>query len=99
MKIEKINSIKETKKSNSFLSEIVSQIFAICKEDPSFDNQGKLDMIDNQLKEVKEKINRQNKLLDKSKEIKKKLDERLNILDNSLTIKREELLESLGSEL
>lgn len=99
MNIEKINPMKETKTNTSFLSEISSQIFAVCKEDPNFDNQFKLNSIEIQLKKIKIKIIKQDDLLNKSKKIEEGFNKRFQILENKLDVKREKLLESLGSEL
>lgn len=99
MNIEKINSPLKVKTSPSFLSKISAQIFAICKEDSRFNNRSKLDNIDIQLKEINKKIAKQDALLNKSKKIKDGFNERFEILNDKLNIKREELLESLGSEL
>ena len=99
MKIEYLDDVKEPEKSDRFLSEVVSTIFAICKTDPSFSHRDKLIDVDNQLESLNKKIEKQNNLIQQSQSIKESLDRKMNIIESDIEETREVLLESLGSEI
>lgn len=89
---EKINTIE-------LLPQIVERIFFICKQDPNFSLKDELEITENKILEVKQKIDKQDNLLTQSNELIKNLKNRITILDEQNSKKQIELLESLGSEL
>jgi len=99
MKIEHLDNMNEPEKSDTFLSEVVSTIFAICKTDPSFSHRDKLVVVDNQLESLNRRIEKQDNLLQQSQSIKESLDKKMNIMESDIYETRERLLESLGSEI
>jgi len=98
MKIE-ISNKKEIKKNKSFFSEAINTIIGVCRVDPNFDKQNKLKDLEEQLQQIKEKIKKQDSLLNKSIEIKHQLENRLKISNDKLSDDRDSLLERLGSEI
>ena len=90
---EKKNITKE------MLPQIVERIFAICKTDSNFPLKQKMNNIDEQIKNLQQRINKQEKLLLQSKQLNSNILSRLSNLKNSNQELRDKLLESLGSEL
>ena len=99
MEILNFESTELNHKKNNFLPEVVSSIFAICKNDPNFPLKNQISNIEESLDSLHSKIGRQDNLLNKSEELKKDLEKRITMLDGNNSTLQEELLESLGSEL
>jgi hypothetical protein len=102
MKIIKVN-VKEQWEQNykkeEFISQIIERILTICKFDENFGIDDKLNEVNNESKNIQEKIKNKEELLLKSNEMKKSLIEKITELeDENLKIKIK-LLESLGAEL
>jgi hypothetical protein len=95
----KIEQIEKQNTPKEILPQIVDRIFAICKSDSSFHLKGKLEIVENKIRFLEQKIERQNALLSQSEEIKKDLVQRSEILNNYIQQKQTELLESIGSEV
>lgn len=96
MKIE-----KTTKKNHSqeLLPQIIERIFAICRSDPNFHLKDELEIVENKIQALKQKISKQDSLIEQSFQIKKDFLYRIEILDEQNSVKQVELLESIGSEL
>ena len=93
------SSILRKDQKNNFLSEVVNNIFAICKNDPNFPLRNKINNIEESLDSIRSKTERQDNLLKQSEELKKDLEKRITMLEGDNSTLQEELLESLGSEL
>jgi septal ring factor EnvC (AmiA/AmiB activator) len=85
--------------SKEMLPHIVERIFAICKTDRNFPLKQKMNSIDDQIKRLQQKINKQENLLLQSKQLNNNILSRLSNLKNSNQELRDKLLESLGSDL
>lgn len=96
MEIERTNEVIIEEKS---FKSIVEQIFTICKNDSSFPYKNELIGIDERIKELKQKIKKQNILLNKASEIKQIVVKKNNFLDDNIENLRTSILEKLGSEL
>lgn len=96
MKIEKF---PERKHSPELLPQIIERIFAICKSDPNFKLKDELEIVENKIKGIKQKISKQEGLIKKSSQIKRDFIYRIEVLDEQNTSKQIELIESIGSEL
>ena len=96
MKFEETEPKKVTKE---LLPKIINRIFAVCKTDEHFPLREQIGHIDNSILILKSKLIKQDKLFKQSKNLTKELDERIRILDDRNNGLKEQLLESLGSEL
>ncbi|MFW9871507.1 MAG: hypothetical protein ACFFG0_00185 [Candidatus Thorarchaeota archaeon] len=96
MKIEKVD---QNINSKELLPQIVDRIYSICKLDPSFHLKNELEIIENKMASIKQKIEKQDDLLKQSEELKADLIQRIEILDQHNENKQMELLEAIGSEL
>lgn len=85
--------------SKELLPQIVERIFAICKNDQHFPLKTKMTNIDEQINHIHRQLNKQDKLVNQSKELSSNLVTRMTNLKQSNQEMREQLLESLGSEL
>lgn len=97
MKIEIVDGYKDN--PQELLPQIVERIFAICKTDPNFNLKDELEIIENKTEAMKQKIKKQDALLDQSNKLKSDLLQRLEILDSHNEKHQMRLLESIGSEL
>lgn len=95
----KIERLKEQSKSKELLPQIVDRIFSICRNDPTFHLKNEMEIVENKMTSLRQKISRQTKLLEQSTELSKDLMQRIQILEDQNERKQIELLESLGSEL
>lgn len=96
MKIELLGKSCDNKE---LLPQIIDRIFLICKNDPNFDLKDEMQIVENKIKAMTKKIEKQDELIKKSKIFKKDLLQRIEILENSNNSKQSQLLEELGSEL
>lgn len=85
--------------TKELLPQIVERIFAICKTDGNFPLKGKMSNIDDEITIVRNKIRKQEKLLNDSKTLSSNIISRLTNLKNSNQELRNKLLQSLGSEI
>jgi len=81
------------------LPQVVDRIFSICKSDPSFHLKDELEIVENKMLSLKQKIEKQDGLLKQSEELKKDIIQRIEILEDHNQQKQSELLELIGSEL
>jgi hypothetical protein len=95
----KIETIEEKINSQELLPQIIERIFSICRVDPNFKLKDELEIVENKIKSIKQKIERQDMLLERSATLKKDLLQRLEILNDQNEKKQISLLESLGAEL
>lgn len=95
MKIENINQPVNTKE---LLPQVIDRIFSICKSDPTFHLKDELEIVENKMMSIRQKIEKQESLLKQSDELKKDLIQRIEILDDHNEQKQAELLELIGSE-
>lgn len=96
MKIENPENISKMKE---LLPQIVERIFAICRTDPNFHLRNEMEIIENKLQSINQKIAKQDQLLEQSSKLKKDIIQRIEIIDNDNIHKQNELLESIGSEI
>jgi len=100
MKIEKFGSFqhKSTRQEN-FFSDIISRIFSICKTDTSFHLREDIQTVEKHERILKDKIRKQDDLLERSKSIKTDILKRISNLEDKNVDLKNTLLERLGSEL
>lgn len=98
MNIKHMN-FDDKKQPTQKIPQIVDHIFAICKEDPTFENSQQYDQVEQEIKHIQSKIKKQDNLLQQSTEIKRTMYEKIKFLDETNSGIRTRLLESLGSEL
>jgi hypothetical protein len=96
MKFEETEPRRTTKE---LLPKIIGRIFAVCKTDQHFPLKEQINHVDNSILILKSKLIKQNKLYEQSRTLTKELDERTRILEDRNSTLKEQLLESLGSEL
>ena len=95
----KIIISEKEKQSKELLPQIVDRIFAVCKRDPNFQLRDEMEIVENRMESLKQKINKQNELLTQSTALLKELTQRIDIIDDQNEKKQMNLLESLGSDL
>jgi hypothetical protein len=95
----KIEKLDQFVRSQELLPQIVDRIFSVCKSDSSFPLKDELEIIENKMSSLQQKIEKQNLLLKQSETLKKDILQRIEILDNHNQQKQVELLEAIGSEL
>lgn len=96
MKIE----IFENKEPNrELLPQIMDRIFAVCKNDPNFQLKDEMEIVENRMKLLKQKIKKQNDLLSQSNLLSKDLLQRIEVLENQNERSQTESLEALGSDI
>lgn len=96
MKIEVLNSESNHKE---LLPQIVDRIFAVCRNDPNFQLKNEMEIVENRMESLNQKIGKQDKLLEQSNTLMQDLMQRINVLSDQNEKKQIELLESLGSDL
>ena len=85
-------------KKEEFITNVVEQIFLICKNDRNFQLEGST-KIDEEIENIKIKVNNKNQLIQKSNEMKKTIIEKINELENENKKIKNNLLESLGQKI
>lgn len=81
------------------LPQIIDRIFSICRNDPNFKLKDEMEIVENRMESLRQKIKKQEDLLTQSNQLSKDLIQRIEILENQNERKQTELLELLGSEL
>ena len=100
MKIEKFGSfLGKSSRQENFISDIVTRIYSICKTDPSFHLKEDIQDIEKYETTLKNKIEKQDDLLERSKGIKNDVLKRISSLEDKNIDLKNTLLERLGSEL
>ena len=103
MNIVKVNehpSLEKVHREDNFLTTIFDKVFLICKNDPAFSQKKVVvEQIDNNVTDIKRKLDKQTELLSKSSVLKNDIIRKVKILDQEILELRTSLLESLGSEL
>lgn len=95
----KIETLENNQNHKELLPQIVDRIFSVCRNDPTFHLKNEMEIVENRMTSLQQKIDKQNKLLEQSNDLTKDLMQRLSILEDQNERKQIELLESLGSEL
>lgn len=95
----KIELREENNSHKELLPQIVDRIFSICKVDPSFHLKDEMEIIENKIQSLLNKITKQDKLLEQSEVLKKDLVQRIEIMEDENIRKQTELLETLGSDV
>ena len=96
MKIELVE--KETD-HRELLPQIVDRIFAVCRNDPNFHLKDEMEIVENRMESLRQKIVKQVKLLEQSNILSKDLMQRIDIIENQNDDSQMKLLESLGSDI
>ena len=95
----KIEVLSNENSHRELLPQIVDRIFAVCRNDPNFELKDEMQIVENRMKSLRQKITKQVELLQQSNALSKDLMQRLEVLDNQNENKQTELLESLGSDI
>jgi hypothetical protein len=95
----KIITIEQEKNVKEKLPQVLNRIFEICKSDPNFPMKEKLESLEESILRVKQKIKKQDELLEKSKEISKDFSKKISFYEEENEELRGKILESLGSEI
>lgn len=96
MNVEKVD---RPIKTQELLPQIIERIFSICKSDPSFHLKDELEIIENKITSLQQKIKKQESLTEQSYKLKSDILQRIEIIDDHNRQKQVELLESIGGEL
>ena len=96
MKIELVE--KETD-HRELLPQIVDRIFAVCRNDPNFHLKDEMEIVENRMESLRQKIAKQIELLEQSNMLSKDLMQRIDIIENQNDDSQMKLLESLGSDI
>ena len=96
MKIELVE--KETN-HRELLPQIVDRIFAVCRNDPNFHLKDEMEIVENRMESLIQKIAKQIELLEQSNLLSKDLMQRIDIIENQNDDTQTKLLESLGSDI
>ena len=103
MKISEITdkpNLEKMKKEENFLSSMFDTVFMICQHNSNFTNTNTgAEKLETQLKEIKIKLKKQDKLLIQSTEMKQDLTRKCKTLVDENFNTRARLLEILGSEI
>ena len=86
-------------KTKELLPQIVDRIFAICRNDPNFKLKDEMEIVENRMASLSQKIDKQEGLLSQSNKLSKDLMQRIESLGSENERKQMELLESLGSDI
>jgi hypothetical protein len=95
----KVETIEQKEIGKEMLPQIVNRIFSICKADENFPIKKELKTIDDLIKSLEIKAERQDSIVIQSLEIKKNLEARLSDVEEKNFELQSRLLETLGSEL
>jgi len=95
----KIEVLSNENSHRELLPQIVDRIFAVCRNDSNFQLKDEMQIVENRMEGLKQKIEKQVELLQQSNELSKDLMQRIEVLDNQNEKKQMELLESLGSDI
>jgi hypothetical protein len=95
----KVEIAEQKEIGKEMLPQIVNRIFSICKADENFPIKKELKTIDDLIKSLEIKAERQDSIVIQSLEIKKNLEARLSDVEEKNFELQSRLLETLGSEL
>lgn len=95
----KIEIFKSENTHRELLPQIVDRIFSVCRNDPNFQLKDEMEIVENRMTSLRQKIEKQVELLTQSNELSKDLMQRLDVLEDQNERKQMELLESLGSDI
>jgi hypothetical protein len=95
----KVETPEQKEIDKEMLPQIVNRIFSICKADENFPIKKELKTIDDLIKSLEIKAERQDSIVIQSLEIKKNLEARLSDVEEKNFELQSRLLETLGSEL
>ena len=95
----KIEILEKKQTSKEMLPQVLERIFAICKTDPDFPLKDKLESVEYVIENLNKKIKKKNYLHNQGQKLKKDLETKLELITNSNLELREQILETLGSEL
>ena len=96
---ESTKKIKSMKDNNDLVNSVITEVFAICKEDNTFSIKDELKLVEYKLTKLRSRLDKQDKLLEKSNELLLSLKENDKSLDNANFKIKINVLETLGSEL
>ena len=101
MKIKKTHFIENEEHipNGDSISNIVDEIFLICKNDKKIFSNEKLEEFEKNIEGKKKNILKQEKLLTDSYDIEHQLNEKIKQLNNVIESKRITLIEALGGEV
>lgn len=94
-----IEVLTESQNKKEMLPQVVNRIFSICKQDPHFKLKSEMKGIEEKLNTLKNKIAKQETLLEKSGNITESVKRRIALIQQENESRQIELLETLGSEL
>lgn len=94
-----IETLVSEHKHKELLPQIVDRIFSVCRNDPNFQLKNEMEIVENRMVSLQQKISKQDKLLEQSNHLMQDLMQRLDVLTDQNERKQLELLESLGSDL
>ena len=86
-------------KTKELLPQIVDRIFAICRNDPNFKLKDEMEIVENRMVSLTQKIEKQEGLLSQSNKLSKDLMQRIESLGSENERQQMKLLESLGSDI
>jgi hypothetical protein len=89
------NILEQKTNQTESMSNIINRIFLICKTDKNFQLKEQTKEIENKLKNKRERIDKQNKLLEQANTIYKDINRRVNILHSENNDEKVKLIESL----
>ena len=95
----KIETFENQERHKELLPQIVDRIFATCRSDPNFQLKDEMEIVENRMESLRQKIAKQEELLSQSNELSKDLMQRIEVLENQNEAKQIELLEALGSDV
>jgi hypothetical protein len=91
-------NLEQMTNNREFISSILKKIILICNKDNNFSGIKKqIDEVNDSYNNVKEKIDKQDKLIETSKSLKKECLLKIEIIDRENDKMKNELLESLGN--
>lgn len=93
--------INESKKLNSkdVLPQVLMRIFSVCKNDQNFPLKTQMESVEGQLNSFKNKIQKQQKILDQTISLRDDLSNRLQTMRQENYETKSRLLEELGSDI
>lgn len=95
----KIVVLKNDSPHKELLPQIMDRIFAVCRSDPNFKLKDEMEIVENRMESLRQKIDKQVELLEQSNTLSKDLMQRIESLNYQNERKQLELLESLGSDI
>ncbi len=95
----KIEILEKKQTSKEMLPQVLERIFAICKIDPGFPLKDKLESVEYVIENLNKKIKKRDHLYNQGQKLKKDLETKFELIANSNLKLREQILETLGSEL